>query len=50
MSRESKIWLVVGGVGICLLLYLLGPILTPFLISALLAWLEIGRASCRERV
>ena len=28
-----------GGVGICLLLYLLGPILTPFLISALLAWL-----------
>ena len=39
MNRESKIWLVVGGVAVCLLLYLLGPILTPFLISALLAWL-----------
>ncbi|HEV2110258.1 MAG TPA: AI-2E family transporter [Gammaproteobacteria bacterium] len=39
MSRESKIWLLVGGAGICLLLYLLGPVLTPFLIGALLAWL-----------
>ena len=39
MNRESKIWLAVGGLGVCLLLYLLGPILTPFLISALLAWL-----------
>ncbi|HEV7164764.1 MAG TPA: AI-2E family transporter [Gammaproteobacteria bacterium] len=39
MSRETKIWLIAGGLGICALLYLLGPILTPFLISALLAWL-----------
>lgn len=39
MSREGKIWLAAGTVGIGLLLYLLGPILTPFLISALLAWL-----------
>ena len=39
MNRETKIWFLVGGVTVCLLLYLLGPILTPFLISALLAWL-----------
>lgn len=39
MNREGKIWVLVGGIGICLFLYFLGPILTPFLISALLAWL-----------
>lgn len=39
MNRETKIWLVVSGISVCLLLYLLGPVLTPFLISALLAWL-----------
>ena len=39
MSREGKIWLAAGVIGACLLLYMLGPVLTPFLISALLAWL-----------
>src|SRR5579871_1640414 len=39
MNRETKIWIAVGVIAVCLLLYLLGPILTPFLISALLAWL-----------
>ena len=39
MNREGKIWLLVGGIAVCLFLYFLGPILTPFLISALLAWL-----------
>ena len=39
MSFETKFWIIAGILGVCILLYLLGPILTPFFISALLAWL-----------
>lgn len=39
MTREGKVWATAACLGVCLLLYLLGPVLTPFLISALLAWL-----------
>jgi predicted PurR-regulated permease PerM len=39
MSFEKRFWIIAAAVGGSLLLYLLGPILTPFLISALLAWL-----------
>lgn len=39
MSFEKRFWIIAGAFGVCLLVYLLGPILTPFLISALLAWL-----------
>ena len=39
MSFETKFWIIAGAIGVCILLYLLGPILTPFFISALLAWL-----------
>ena len=39
MKTETRLWIVVAIIGVALLLYLLGPILTPFLISALLAWL-----------
>ncbi|HEV2331715.1 MAG TPA: AI-2E family transporter [Gammaproteobacteria bacterium] len=39
MTRENKLWTIAGCLGVCVLLYLLGPVLTPFLISALLAWL-----------
>ncbi|HET7175299.1 MAG TPA: AI-2E family transporter [Gammaproteobacteria bacterium] len=39
MTRENKLWTIAACLGVCVLLYLLGPVLTPFLISALLAWL-----------
>ena len=39
MQTETRLWIVVGIIGLGVLLYLLGPILTPFIISALLAWL-----------
>jgi len=39
MQTETSLWIVVGIIGLGVLLYLLGPILTPFIISALLAWL-----------
>ncbi|MGE5625903.1 MAG: AI-2E family transporter [Bacillota bacterium] len=39
MSVEAKFWIIAGVFGVCILLYILGPILTPFFISALLAWL-----------
>ncbi len=39
MQTASRLWIIAGILGIGLLLYLLGPILAPFFISALLAWL-----------
>jgi predicted PurR-regulated permease PerM len=39
MKTETRLWIVAGVVGILTLLYLLGPVLTPFIISAMLAWL-----------
>ncbi len=40
MSREAKVWIGLGFLAVLgLLLYLLGPILTPFLLSAALAYL-----------
>lgn len=39
MKTETRLWIVVGIIGLGALLYLLGPILAPFIISALLAWL-----------
>jgi predicted PurR-regulated permease PerM len=39
MSTEKKFWVVLSLAGVGGLLYLLGPILTPFLVGALLAWL-----------
>ena len=39
MKTETRLWILAGVIGLFVLLYLLGPILTPFLISALLAWL-----------
>ena len=39
MNTEGRLWLTAGVIACFLLLYLLGPILTPFLFSALLAWL-----------
>ena len=39
MKTETRLWVVAAVLGVCVLLYLLGPILTPFIISALLAWL-----------
>ncbi len=38
-GAEKRLWITAGVAGCFLLLYLLGPILTPFLISAMLAWL-----------
>src|SRR5579859_7308885 len=39
VKTETRLWMVAGIIGIGILLYLLGPMLTPFIISALLAWL-----------
>ena len=39
MKTETRLWIAAGVFGVLTLLYLLGPILTPFIISALLAWL-----------
>ncbi|HSN17590.1 MAG TPA: AI-2E family transporter [Gammaproteobacteria bacterium] len=39
MKTETRLWIIAGVIGLGVLLYLLGPILTPFIISALLAWL-----------
>ena len=39
MTTQARLWTVAAVVAIGILLYLLGPILTPFVISALLAWL-----------
>jgi predicted PurR-regulated permease PerM len=39
MKTETRLWTLVGVVMLVLLLYALGPVLVPFLISALLAWL-----------
>lgn len=39
MNFEKRFWIIAAALAACLLLYLLGPILTPFFISALLAWL-----------
>ena len=39
MKTDTRLWIIAGIIGLCVLLYLLGPILTPFVISALLAWL-----------
>jgi predicted PurR-regulated permease PerM len=39
MKTETRLWTLIGVVMLVLLLYALGPVLAPFLISALLAWL-----------
>jgi predicted PurR-regulated permease PerM len=39
MTSETRIWTLIGVAALALLLYSLGPILAPFIISALLAWL-----------
>ena len=39
MNTEKKFWVAVSLAAVGTLLYLLGPILTPFLVGALLAWL-----------
>lgn len=39
MTTQARLWILAGVVAVVLLLYSLGPILVPFIISALLAWL-----------
>ncbi|HEX2668127.1 MAG TPA: AI-2E family transporter [Gammaproteobacteria bacterium] len=39
MTTEGRLWILAGVIAVLALLYTLGPILTPFIISALLAWL-----------
>ncbi|HEY3646028.1 MAG TPA: AI-2E family transporter [Gammaproteobacteria bacterium] len=39
MTTQGRLWTLAGAVALVLLLYSLGPILAPFIISALLAWL-----------
>lgn len=39
MTTQARLWILAGAIAVLLLLYSLGPILVPFLISALLAWL-----------
>jgi predicted PurR-regulated permease PerM len=39
MTTQGRLWTLAGIIALVLLLYSLGPVLAPFIISALLAWL-----------
>ena len=49
MSEAQKLWWLAGAAAIAILLYLLGPVLTPFLIGAGLAYLADPLADWLER-
>lgn len=40
MSNTQKLWVTLSVIGIAILLYLLKPVLTPFLVAALIAYLS----------